>query len=186
MIEKQTIRLTESELYNIIRESVKSIINETKYDGGMTFISYLKNDFDPKKFKEIEYGGMTEVVNKCKNGLWACPINSKYGWKHWCQDEDFEIGKIAFVFKLKPNAKIYAIDNYDDLEKISTHRSAFGENIINFKELIDNGYDGIYASENAVRELRYTHGKISGLYCWDVESLCIFNPNVIIPLGADK
>ena len=37
--------------------------------------------------------------NKPYGGLWASDINAKYGWKSWCEDENFVsvIKKIAFV-----------------------------------------------------------------------------------------
>ncbi len=66
-------------------------------------------------------------------------------------------------------------------------KDKFGMRYINFKQLLDNNYDGIYASENAVVTLRYIdNDNIQDLSSWDVESLCVFNPNAIIPLGQER
>ena len=179
---KKTITLTESELHNLITEAVKRVLNETEYNKDTIFVSYLKDNYDQKSFKPIEYGGL----NKCRYGLWACPIDCRFGWKEWCQKEDNPIGNVLFTFKLKDNAKIYVVDNYEDLERISTLKDRRGKGGINYKELLANNYDGIYVTDNAVNSLRYIEGNIQDLYCWDVESVCIFNPNVIIPLSQEK
>lgn len=41
---KKTIRLTESDLYNIINESVKKVLNEIDYYGSSSIISVLENN----------------------------------------------------------------------------------------------------------------------------------------------
>jgi hypothetical protein len=179
--------LAENKLQRIITETVKRVLNETKYTKGMIFVSYLKDEYIQKAFKPIQYDGTASILNKCRNGLWASPIDSIYGWKQWCEEEEFPLGNNLFTFKLKDNAKIYVIDNYEDLEKISTMKDKFGMRYINFKQLLDNNYDGIYASENAVVTLRYIdNDNIQDLSSWDVESLCVFNPNAIILLGQEK
>lgn len=184
---KKTNLILENKLRSFITEVVKGVLNEMTYTKDMIFVSYLNGEYDQKSFKPIQYGGITATLNKCHNGLWACPLESTYGWKEWCEKEEFFIGNNLFTFKLKDNAKIYVIDNYEDLEKISTLKDRFGMRYINFKQLLDNNYDGIYASENAVKSLRYINdGSIQDLSSWDVESLCVFNPNVIIPLSQEK
>jgi hypothetical protein len=162
------------------------------------FVTYLPEKFDMKKFKGIEYDWQIQMVNKCRNGLWASPIDSNLGWEQWCKEENFTSAidkmKYSFFFKLRPGAKIYSIDNINDLKKISTayQRDDKGrvrgkQKKIDFISLLAKGYDGIYASENAVRTLRNTfNSEMDELYTWDVESICIFNPNVIIPIGEDE
>ena len=99
----------------------------------------------------------------------------------------------------KISTKSYKFDNsFDESRRID------------FEKLIKNGYDGIYVSENALNnlegerekypekrivdgsltDLKYgeintipgTNGLI-GLYGWDVESICVFNPDVIEPIS---
>lgn len=183
---RKAIKLTKSELHNLITEAIKKVLNETAYTKDMIFVSYLNGEYDQKAFKPIEYDDVYTIANKCRYGLWACPIDSNFGWKEWCEREDFPSGNDLFTFKLKDNAKIYVVDNYEDLERISTLKDRFGRGSINFKELLANNYDGIYVTDNAVSSLRYIEGNIQDLSCWDVESLCVFNPNVIIPLSQEK
>lgn len=35
---------------------------------------------------------------------------------------------------------------------------------------------------NAINSLKYGFDNINGLDTWDVESLCVFNPDIIIPI----
>ena len=177
---------------------LKQLMVEMKFNQDIVFVTYLPEKFDRKKFKGIEYDWQIQMVNKCRNGLWASPIDSNLGWEQWCKEENFTSAidkmKYSFFFKLRPGAKIYPIDNINDLKKISTayQRDDKGrvrgkQKKIDFISLLAKGYDGIYASENAVRTLRNTfNSEMDELYSWDVESICIFNPNVIIPIGEDE
>ena len=87
-------------------------------------------------------------------------------------------------------AKIYEIDNAEDLIRVSTLlNNKSGRKRISLEYLRSNGYDGIYATENAVMGLRYydrENRDIEDLYNWDVESLFIFNPDVIIPISNKR
>ena len=58
---------------------------------------------------------------------------------------------------------------------------------IDFKRLLENGYDGIYVTEKALSlkgifSLYGENENVQGLLTWDVESLCVFNPDVVVPL----
>jgi hypothetical protein len=177
---------------------LKQLMVEMRFNQDIVFVSYLPEKFDRKKFKGIECDSRSQRLNKCKNGLWACPIDSNLGWEQWCKAEDFTSAidkmKYSFFFKLRPGAKIYPIDNINDLNKISTAYQILDlgdrrvkQKKIDFTSLLAKGYDGIYASENAVRVLRNNCNiEMDELYYWDVESICIFNPNVIIPIGEDE
>ena len=178
----------------LTEDKFRKLMNETRFSNDMLFVSYLPSEYDPKKFKSIETDYNILSSNKCRYGLWACPVGNEFGWKEFCEEYDFDkIGNNKFTFKLAPNAKIYEIDNADDLKRVSTAdvvdnlgRVRRGKKKINFKGLIANGYDGIYASEKAVTELRFYYDEnIDNLYNWDLEQICIFNPNVIIPISNE-
>jgi hypothetical protein len=50
---------------------------------------------------------------------------------------------------------------------------------------MDEGYCGIYVTNNGIRQrsdIRIGDKTILGLSTWDVESLCVFYPDVIEPL----
>lgn len=166
----------------------KKALNEVAYSDDIVWITYGSDAFDPPRFKVPQ--PCNSVANKPLNGLWACPLNSRYGWEAWCREEGFKTARLnsSFTFKLKPDAKIYVIDNLDDLINISTYHY-FSEWLIDVNRLLSEGYDGIYATENAIKLrdcYKTPRGTVEGLGCWDVESICIFNPNVIIPLNKEN
>ena len=171
-------------------------LNEVAYSPDIVWVSYGADHYDPAKFKPIDYTEPRAVLNnKPWGGLWACPENSEYGWKEWCQNEDFYTESLehSFRFKLAPSAKIYVIDNEQDLINISTSlRLAYlvgqGYYIIDFERLLNEGYDGIYVTDNGVW-LKWYHGpehNIVGLSSWDVESICVFHPNVVVPIENEE
>ena len=167
----------------------KKALNEVAYSEDIIWITYGSDAFDPSRFKAPQLCS-NSIVNKPLNGLWACPLNSRYGWEAWCRKEDFKTAQLnsSFTFKLKPGAKIYVIDNLDDLINISTYHY-FSEWLIDVNRLLSEGYDGIYATENAIKLrdcYKSPRGTVEGLGCWDVESICVFNPNVIIPLNKEN
>ena len=176
------------------------MLNEVAYSPDIVWITYGWNRFDPKKFQPINYSDPSiEWTNKPFGGLWACPINSKCGWRQWCEFERFRLKglKKHFTFKIKPEAKIYVIDNEADLVKISTTPcSRWGDNRdvlrIDYERLLREGYDGLYVTENAtylrLRALGMygPDNNVMGLDAWDVESICVFNPDIITPLEKEN
>jgi len=55
----------------------------------MKYIHYGSNCFDPSKFVEIKN---EKYFNKPVGGLWASNIDAKFGWKEWCQGNDYGSG----------------------------------------------------------------------------------------------
>jgi hypothetical protein len=165
------------------------VIKEGKNTNGVldkVYIAYGSSEYSPSKFKPVNLTHWRSAVNnKPFGGLWASPIDSKWGWKDWCQAEEWNTESLNthFTFTLAPGTNIYVIDNEKDLVSVSTFRSEYMPTLsINFAGLINNGYDGIYVTDNAARNFRYsTIYGISDLNSWDCESICIFNKDVIVP-----
>ena len=76
----------------LIIEKIKRENYEVTYGCG--------KEFDSSKFNLIEN---QDFVNKPMGGLWASPVSSKYGWKEWCNAENFKTTtlKTFFDFKIK-------------------------------------------------------------------------------------
>lgn len=71
------------------------------------------------------------------------------------------------------------------MKKISFIKGQFGNYNIDFQLLIDMHFDGIFVTYNAINSLKYGLKNVNGLDSWDVESLCVFNPNIIIPIDEN-
>jgi hypothetical protein len=171
-------------------------IKEGKNTNGVldkVYIAYGSNAYSPEKFRPVDLSHWRNAVNnKPFGGLWASPIDSKWGWKDWCESEEWATDtlKKSFTFTIAPTAKIYVIDNGKDLLSVSTYQSEYIPSFsrtINFTQLIQDGYDGIFVTVNAIRAFRDAGPSgAEGLYTWDCESICIFNKEVIIPMEPKK
>lgn len=118
-------------------------------------------------------------------------MDSKNGshWGDWCDEEQFRGDTFDkhFLFKLSPDAKIYVINNLEDLKNASTRvNKTTGKFGLDIHWLVEN-YDGIYVTKKAAWDFHIMwDSPIEGLDTWDVESICIFNPNVVIPVKEDS
>lgn len=127
--------------------------------------------------------------NKPIFGLWASPVDSEWGWRNFCMRERFNIEKLRdkFLFKLSPGSRIYVIDSAEDLDAVSVSGlDDIGYKTIDFRKLLDEGYDGLYVTEDAVGLYDDPQTRLRGLSLWDVESICVFNKDVIIPVDDDS
>lgn len=64
--------------------------------------------------------------SKPRGGLWASRQNSTFGWKTWCEQEEFRDcdEHNSFKFRLRDNAKMAVIHNMKDLRCLPTIKSS--------------------------------------------------------------
>lgn len=200
------IQISENDIRQMVTEAIRKIMSggnhKNIYD--ITFVSYGTNEFSKDKFIPPF---MRDDVNKPQHGFWGSPIDSLNGWGEWCNRENFHTDKLDehVLFKIKKGSNIYIIDTQEDLDNISKYEDI--EDMIqtiqrrfkcsyemardtalkyyhnSLKKIIDfnylyKHYDGIFVTERAVKELRNVNNG-DGLYWWDVESICVFNPDII-------
>lgn len=162
-----------------------------------TYIHYGHKKFDKDLFEPIKnYGhkkfdkGLFDPIKNCfikpSGGLWASPIDANFGWKDWCDVEQFRAcnEENSFTFTLKPNANVYEIHNLEDLWKLpyknpfskepyNPEYKIFPDNYyIDFEKCVEQGIDAIELC-NIQRTLYYA------LYGWDCESILILNEDII-------
>lgn len=140
------------------------------------FITYGLDKFDKSKFSLIK----NDDFIKPHGGLWSCPVDSEYNWKDWCVGEGVRNKKLSNWFKLKlsKDSIIFVIDNINDLSelhKMGEIRTFYGDRYLDFEKL-SKSLDGILLTDKGESATRFTH---PGLRGWDVESLLVFNPEVI-------
>ena len=157
----------------------------------MKLIHYGSNRFIHSQFDEIRNREFSASA-KPFGGLWSCPVDSNYGWKEFCTSGGCfeETLKESFVFELSDNAKVYVIDNEEDLKKIANLKvvtelncSIDKRSYINF-ETLKLEYDAIHLTQNGEWKTRYSHrnivdGVIYSLYGWEFESVLILNKECI-------
>ena len=140
------------------------------------FIHYGSTIYNPELVRPIRN---IDWRSKPLGGYWMSPIDSIYSWKEWCLEEDFRSDKYfesSVKLEFKDDAKIYIIDSYSDLEKLS---------YINYRELIptldfekiSKEYDAIWLTVKGEQVTRFS--KPISLYGWDCESVLVMNPQSI-------
>jgi hypothetical protein len=152
------------------------------------YIHYGDTEFNKDKF--------TKVTNepcwvKPNGGLWASSIDTNYGWKDWCDANDFrECNEDnSFKFTLTETAKVLHIHSVKDLEDIPEQKEKFdgfkfmSTFYIDFEKLIEMGYDAV---ELHLSDDGYEFGTslYYKLYGWDCDSIVIMNPDIVVPTCA--
>ena len=142
-----------------------------------TYIHFGTNHFDKSFFKPITQ----RLPTKPDGGFWGSPIDGKYTWEKWNIDNDYnDVSENSpkIYFTLISSARVLTINNEESFQQFDkkyklpkTEFDLFDR--YNWKQ-IANDYD---AMEISISDYPALYMK---LYTWDCDSICVFNPNVII------
>lgn len=155
----------------------------------VSYIHYSKTDcdhFDKSKMYPIRN---TENWIKPYGGLWASPINAEWGWKDWCEAENFRDcdERYSFTFKMRDPSKVYFVDSkeaYDNLVKLygikNTNSFGYTPQYIDYKRMIEDGWDALELSLTDYWQL------YDLFYGWDCDSILIFNAEAVIEEKEDE
>ena len=120
---------------------------------------------------------------KPDGGIWACRYTPDEEfvseWQRWCKFEQFPGNwNQGVVFNLKPNARIYTIDSYEDLERLVKQYkyNLFISQYPDF-EALAKVYDAIELTGRGQIETGFSEPY--NLYGWDVASILILNFDAI-------
>ena len=130
--------------------------------------------------------------NKPFGGLWACPVEDKdIDWEEWCRREEFNLESLEehFDFTIKDDSKIMVIKDIKDLDKLPRVKNPefileydIMNSNIDFEELAKE-YDGIMVWIYRSSDIDLTRMSFDGIYYrmygWDVDTLVVFNPDII-------
>jgi len=139
----------------------------------MQLIHFGSARYDPLKFNQISD---IPFRNKPHGGLWTSPVDSKYGWREWCEYESF--GELNNFFQVQFNGTVLKIDSAEDMEKLSWIECD-NMHFVSFQTLcgIEFIYDAIHLTVNGEKKTRDSRPK--SLYGWDCESVLVMNPKSI-------
>ncbi len=150
----------------------------------MKLIHYGCDRFLPSMMNPVKNGGW---VKPASGGLWTSPVYSDYGWKDWCETEEFSGFAIGnyFILSLKPEAKILKIDSEKDLNKwvsLPILERAI-DSLLDYEELSKH-FDCIWLTIKGQNDTRFSHP--ASLYGWDCETVLLFNSNCVTSLNNQQ
>ena len=98
---------------------------------------------------------------KPDGGLWGSPVDSNWGWKDWCESEDFykHSGlEKGFTWTLSDSARILVLDSIESYQSLKwNYKISYSDMVsmetLNF-ERISQDYDAILLTESGLNELR--------------------------------
>jgi len=142
------------------------------------YIHYGHSKFDPIYVRYEVH----PLACKPNMGLWASPVDTDWGWKDWCESEQWSCSdmNLHFYFTLSDSAKIFEVHSEDDILPylISTGTPTFTKTSIgdgiDFDRIFREGYDGM---ELFISEDYSMHDGVFNV--WDCDSIVVWNPDVI-------
>lgn len=155
-----------------------------------TYITYGKgNKFNKELLPKVEDLKIQyDCINKVPNTFWGSPIDAEYGWKNWCEDNEYSIltEDDSFLWTLKPEAKILYIESLDDIYKkvpfVRRTEYGFENTYIDFETIIKE-YDAMeLCSNNGTIGHRFASDKEICFNTWDCDSIMVFNRDMIVPI----
>lgn len=146
------------------------------------FIHYGHRHFDKQNnFKPIKN---KYIFTKPEGGLWGSPINSPLSWKRFFIKEDMKsiwgsdyITK-WFTFRLKDNAKVLFITSTEELKDLPHMPREHDLSIFDMWEILD--FEKLTEQYDCMIVLLSEDDRLySTLTPWDVDSILIFNPDIV-------
>lgn len=142
----------------------------------MRLISYgLGNEYRPELWKPVQ----NRDHNKPKGGLWASPVGCEWGWKEWCEAEDW--GDLSTSFEFEFTGQTLVINSQKEAEAMpwrslgwATSLSQFRYQFPDFEHMAREGIEAIHLTDRGQEETRFSMlGYGLGLYGWDCESVLV-------------
>lgn len=156
------------------------------------YIHYGASEFNKYLFKPIKNGSLE---SKSFGGLWASPVDSKYGWKDWCENEGFGLDDFSssFSFVLSDDARVLHLRSGKDVDKLPRYNwkcfpSDPGCMYIDFETLMKD-YDAVefhLSEESPSGYINTLYLKMYAWGYWDYNSILIMNPSVVIPVSGNE
>jgi len=144
------------------------------------YIHYGSRSFHPEWFNSIK----NTTWNKPYGGLWASPYPApNIDWKQWCIDNEFD-GRTSqsFIFSIDDTSNIIRLSDLKSVRKFKKSKycnpwyhntSCYFMDFIDFEAIVKDGFDGIEV-------LISSSDVYMAMYSWDVDSLLVFNPEIIL------
>lgn len=145
------------------------------------YIHYGSSCFDLDIFNEKKANPRNNsYLNKPPYGFWASPVGSDYWtWRDWCESEDYHTDRLdkSFKFTLTKKARILTVRSREDIFPYLIPKKYFSYKLDFYRIMKD--YDGM----ELIHGNRYLELHDNEFYTWDVDSIVIWNPYIIVPMN---
>lgn len=120
--------------------------------------------------------------DKPKGGLWTSPVESEYGWVHWCNDEMPHWLNKSWILVPRADVRLLRVDSAADLDAafarypIEGERTGHLERNLDF-ERMSLDFDGFWLTTDghfATRLRMDAHYDAISTYVWDCETVFWF------------
>lgn len=154
-----------------------------------TYITYGFVIEDPKKIVT----NLDECINKPKKALWGSPVDAEFGWRDWCESEDWwpsrrnqekeDYFNESFKWTLKEGSKILTINKVEDLNDIYRagliRPNPYGSAALDFYRILDAGYSAVELTDGYIGHM-FVNRLESSFNSWDCESIVVLNPDKVV------
>lgn len=155
-----------------------------------TYITYGFVLEDPKKIVT----NLDECINKPKKALWGSPVDAEFGWKEWCENEDWwpsrrhqekeDYFNKSFKWTLKEGSKILTINTIGDLEDLD--KKGYFDHIgpfmfgprLNFHKILKDGYSAVELTDGYMGHYFKNELEMS-FNSWDCECIVVLDPDKV-------
>ena len=177
--------VNENELKSLIEESIRKVLLRESYGKDphkMVFATFGKGTkYDAGK---LASSPRSEPDALKPSGLWGSPIwdwNNKSAWGSFVEHdyrERIDTLKEHFLFRLKPDAKIYVVNSEKSIRNLPWRWDVgWDRNYVDWAK-VEKMYDGVYLIYRPDVYLEAPR-EVPHFLHWDCDSICIFNPNAI-------
>lgn len=164
-------------------------------ENGHQYYTFLKKKYLPFDLSKVKtFFGIPSIRNKPNNAFWGSPIDTEYGWKEWCEREDFEVGSYDWdnpiKWKLKDGSKVYRIYYTDVLSEETSgltkylvenplfkSSGIFGK-CLDFELMLEDGIVAVELMDGWIGH-RFENFIEASFYTWDCESIVVLDETKI-------
>lgn len=154
-----------------------------------TYVTYLERyaEFDPDKIKILLSNRRNGCLFKPDKGFWGSPVDAKYGWKEWCENEEF--GDYDFekpVYWTLTDGKILQIDWDEVTDKSSSlvkyvvdeGTGTYNYSHLDWEKMIEDGIVAVQLMDACIGHV-FKNVLESKFNAWDCESIVVLDKNKI-------
>ena len=146
------------------------------------YITYGFDKFEKERLVPVSQP-LSIRGNKPIGCFWGSPVGAEFGWKQWCERNDFRLSSFSsyIVWRLKDGSKILKIRSAADVEPLPV---VIDENL---NDLPNIDYNLLRTKFDAVelvnpwigKSCSHSSHKEFGFNTWDCQSIVVLNPNKI-------